>query len=233
MKTVILCGGLGSRLAEDTRLIPKPMVKIGKEPILIHILKIYYRYGFKDFVLALGYKSKIIQSYFKKNKFPFRVKTVFTGNKTLTGTRLFKLKKLLINEKNFMLTYGDGLTNQNINSLLKYHLRHKKVSTMTIVRPPIRFGEVYLKGNKVFSFKEKPQIKKGWINGGFFVFSSKIFNFLSKENQMLEKEPLEKLVKKKQLMAFKHDGFWQCMDNIRDKNTLNELIRYKKALWMI
>jgi glucose-1-phosphate cytidylyltransferase len=233
MKIVILCGGLGTRLAEDTKLIPKPMVKIGKKPILIHILKIYYKYGFKDFILALGYKSKIIQNYFKKKKFPFRVKTVFTGYKTLTGTRLFKLKRLLINEKNFMLTYGDGLTNQNINYLLRYHLRHKKISTMTVVRPPVRFGEVYLKGNRVFSFKEKPQTKKGWINGGFFVFSSKIFNFLSKKNQMLEKEPMNKLTKKKQLMAFKHNGFWQCMDNIRDKNALNELVRSKKALWMI
>jgi len=233
MKTVILCGGLGTRLAEETRLIPKPMVRIGGKPILIHILEVYYKHGFKDFILALGYKSNIIQSYFKKNKFPFKVKTVFTGNKTLTGTRLFKLKKLLINEKNFMLTYGDGLTNQNIKYLLKYHLRHKKVATMTVVRPPVRFGEVYLKGNRVFSFKEKPQIATGWINGGFFVFSSKIFNFLSKKNQMLEKQAMEKLTQKGQLMAFKHTGFWQCMDNIRDKNILNELIRSKKALWMI
>jgi glucose-1-phosphate cytidylyltransferase len=233
MKTVILCGGLGTRLAEETRLIPKPMVRIGRKPILIHILEIYYKHGFKDFILALGYKSNIIQSYFKKNKFPFKVKTVFTGNKTLTGTRLFKLKKLLINEKNFMLTYGDGLTNQNIKYLLKYHLRHKKVATMTVVRPPVRFGEVYLKGNRVFSFKEKPQITTGWINGGFFVFSTKIFNFLSKKNQMLEKQAMEKLTQKKQLMAFKHTGFWQCMDNIRDKNILNELIRSKKALWTI
>ena len=233
MKTVILCGGLGTRLAEETRLIPKPMVRIGGKPILIHILEVYYKHGFKDFILALGYKSNIIQSYFKKNKFPFKVKTVFTGNKTLTGTRLFKLKKILINEKNFMLTYGDGLTNQNIKYLLKYHLRHKKIATMTVVRPPVRFGEVYLKGNRVFSFKEKPQITTGWINGGFFVFSSKIFNFLSKKNQMLEKQAMEKLTHKEQLMAFKHTGFWQCMDNIRDKNILNELIRSKKALWMI
>jgi glucose-1-phosphate cytidylyltransferase len=233
MKTVILCGGLGTRLAEETRLIPKPMVRIGRKPILIHILEIYYKHGFKDFILALGYKSNIIQSYFKKNKFPFKVKTVFTGNKTLTGSRLFKLKKLLINEKNFMLTYGDGLTNQNIKYLLKYHLRHKKVATMTVVRPPVRFGEVYLKGNRVFSFKEKPQITTGWINGGFFVFSTKIFNFLSKKNQMLEKQAMEKLTQKEQLMAFKHTGFWQCMDNIRDKNILNELIRSKKALWTI
>ena len=233
MKTVILCGGLGTRLAEETRLIPKPMVRIGGKPILIHILEIYYKHGFKDFILALGYKSNIIQTYFKKNKFPFKVKTVFTGNKTLTGTRLFKLKKLLINEKNFMLTYGDGLTNQNIKYLLKYHLRHKKVATMTVVRPPVRFGEVYLKGNRVFSFKEKPQITTGWINGGFFVFSSRIFNFLSKKNQMLEKQAMEKLTQKEQLMAFKHNGFWQCMDNIRDKNILNELIRSKKASWMI
>lgn len=233
MKTVILCGGLGTRLSEETRLIPKPMVKIGNKPILIHILEIYYKQGFNDFILALGYKSNIIKNYFKKNIFPFKVKTVFTGNKTLTGTRLFKLKKLLINEKNFMLTYGDGLTNQNIENLVRYHLKHKKVATMTVVRPPVRFGEVYLKGNRIFSFKEKPQTTSGWINGGFFIFSSKIFNFLSKKNQMLEKQAMEKLTQKRQLMAFKHTGFWQCMDNTRDKNLLNELIRSKKAPWMI
>ena len=233
MKTVILCGGLGTRLAEETKAIPKPMVIIGGKPILIHILEIYSKHGFKDFILALGYKSKIIKNYFKKNKFPFKVKTVFTGNKTLTGTRLFKLKKILINEKNFMLTYGDGLTSQNIKDLLKYHLKHKKVATMTVVRPPVRFGEVYLKKNKVVSFKEKPQIKSGWINGGFFVFSYKIFNFLSNKNQMLEKEPITKLTQKRQLMAFKHEDFWQCMDNIRDKNLLNELIKSNKAPWKI
>jgi glucose-1-phosphate cytidylyltransferase len=233
MKTVILCGGLGTRLAEETKAIPKPMVIIGGKPILIHILEIYSKHGFKDFILALGYKSKIIKNYFKKNKFPFKVKTVFTGNKTLTGTRLFKLKKILINEKNFMLTYGDGLTSQNIKDLLKYHLKHKKVATMTVVRPPVRFGEVYLKKNKVVSFKEKPQIKSGWINGGFFVFSYKIFNFLSNKNQMLEKEPMTKLTQKRQLMAFKHEDFWQCMDNIRDKNLLNELIKSNKAPWKI
>ena len=233
MKTVILCGGLGTRLVEETRLIPKPMVKIGNKPILIHILEIYFRNGFKDFILATGYKSQIIKNYFKKKKFPYRVKVVFTGNKSLTGTRLFKLKKLLINEKDFMLTYGDGLTNQNIKKLLKYHFKHKKIATMTIVRPPVRFGEVYLKGNCISHFMEKPHSTKGWVNGGYFVFNSKIFNFLSKKNQMLEKQPIEKLTKRKQIMGFKHKGFWQCMDNMRDKNLLNGLINSKKALWMI
>jgi len=233
MKIVILCGGLGTRLVEETRLIPKPMVKIGNKPILIHILEIYFKNGFNDFILATGYKSQIIKDYFKKKKFPYKVKVVFTGNKSLTGTRLFKLKKLLINEKNFMLTYGDGLTNQNIKKLLKYHLKHKKIATMTIVRPPVRFGEVYLKGNRISHFMEKPQSTKGWVNGGYFIFSSKIFNFLSKKNQMLEKQPIEKLTKRKQIMGFRHKGFWQCMDNMRDKNFLNELINSKKALWMI
>ncbi len=232
MKVVILCGGFGTRLGKETKIIPKPMVKIDKYPILVHILKHYHKHGFNDFILALGYKGEKIQKYFKNNKFNFKVKPIHTGKKTLTGGRLLKLKTLLSNEKNFMLTYGDGLTNQNIKKLVKFHLKHKKIATMTVVRPPVRFGEVALKNNKVVRFKEKPQIKSSWINGGFFVFTKKIFKYLKKYNEMLERKPLEKLSSQKELMAFKHDDFWQCMDTQRDKELLVKLIKNKEAPWL-
>ena len=231
MKVVILCGGLGSRLSEETKTRPKPMVKIGSKPILIHIMEIYEKFGFKDFVLASGYKHKIINNYFKKNK-KYKVNVVNTGKKTLTGGRLIKLKKILKNEENFMLTYGDGLTNQNLKKLLAFHLKNKKIGTVTAVRPPVRFGELNLSKKRVKEFKEKPQANSGWINGGFFVFNFKIFNFLKNQNVMLEREPLTRLAKHGQLVAFKHKGFWQCMDNLRDKNLLNKLIKNKQAPWL-
>ena len=232
MKVVILCGGFGSRLGKETSVIPKPMVKIDKDPILIHILRLYFKHGYNDFILALGYKGNFIQNFFKKNKFKFKVRTIFTGKKTLTGGRLLKLKKYLKNQNNFMLTYGDGISDQNIKKLEKFHLKHNKTATMTVVRPPVRFGEVTLKKDKIIKFKEKPQIQSSWINGGFFVFSNKIFKFLSKDNEMLERNPMEKLYKKNQLMAFRHHGFWQCMDTQRDKDLLVKLIKEKKAPWL-
>ncbi len=232
MKVVILCGGFGSRLGKETSVIPKPLVKIDKNPIIVHILKLYYKHGYDDFILALGHKGEIIQKFFKKNKFKFNVKTIYTGKKTLTGGRLLKLKPLLSKERNFMLTYGDGISNQNIKKLVKYHLQHKKVATMTVVRPPVRFGEVTLKDKKVIKFKEKPQIKSSWINGGFFVFTKKIFDYLKKYDEMLEKKPLEKLSKERELVAFKHNGFWQCMDTQRDKELLIKLIKNKEAPWL-
>ena len=232
MKVIILCGGLGTRIGEETKIIPKPMVKIDKNPILIHIMKIYYKYGYKDFILALGYKGKYIYNFFKKKKFKFNVKPIFTGFNTLTGSRLLKLKKYLKNEQNFMVTYGDGLTNQNIKKLVSYHKKSKKICTMTVVRHPVRFGEIILKKNKVISFKEKPQLNNSWINGGFFVFKNDIFKFLSKKNEMLETRAMEKLLKKKQIAAFKHTGFWQCMDTSREKKYLSQLIKLKKAPWM-
>ena len=149
MKVVILCGGFGTRLGKETSVVPKPMVKIDKNPIVIHILNHYYKYGFNDFILALGYKGNKIKKFFETNKFKFKVRTVFTGKKTLNGGRLLKLKSLLSNEKNFMLTYGDGISDQNLKKLVKFHLMHKKIATMTVVRPPVRFGEVTLKNKKV------------------------------------------------------------------------------------
>ena len=229
MKIVILCGGLGSRLSEETKLIPKPMVKIGNIPIIQHLINIYSFYGFKNFILATGYKNKVIEKYFKKKK---NIKCVFTGNSTLTGGRLLRLKKLFNKNESFMLTYGDGLTNQNIKKLLKFHLKHKKVATLTAVKPPARFGELFLKGNRITAFEEKPQLNNNWINGGFFVFNYEIFNLIKGDKMMLEREPLTKLAKKKELMAFKHKGFWQCVDTMRDKNILVNLWKSKKAPWL-
>lgn len=231
IKVVILCGGLGSRLGAETTIIPKPMVKIDKDPILLHIMRIYKKFSFNDFILATGYKHKVIKSYFKNNK-EFKVKIVFTGHNSLTGQRLKKLKKYLVKEDYFFLTYGDGLADINLKQLFKFHLKHKKDATMTAVRPPVRFGEVKLKNNLIINFEEKPQIKNNWINGGFFIFNKNIFSYLGKSNEMFEKKPIKKLIKAKKIMAFKHEGFWQCMDTQRDKNYLQKLIKDKKALWM-
>ena len=234
MKVVILCGGKGTRLGFETKIIPKPMVRINKDPIILHILNYYKKYGYSEFILALGYKGHIIKNYFKKNKkLLLNIKCIDTGKNTLTGSRLLKLKKYLLKEKNFMLTYGDGLTDQNLNKLEKFHLKNKKTATMTVVRPPVRFGEVKMKGKLIRNFKEKPQIQDSWINGGFFVFSRDIFKFLSQDNEMLEKKPLERLSKKKQLIGFKHLGFWQCMDTPRDKEYLIKLLKNKIAPWKI
>tara|TARA_E500000178_G_C16964317_1_gene727597 strand:+ start:170 stop:865 length:696 start_codon:yes stop_codon:yes gene_type:complete len=231
MKVIILCGGLGSRLSEETKTKPKPMVKICGKPILIHIMEIYKKFGFNDFILASGYKHNYIKNYFKKNK-KFNVIVEFTGRNTLTGGRILRLKKFFNTGENFMLTYGDGLTNQNLKKLLAFHKRKNKVATLTAVRPPVRFGEIILKDDYVKSFKEKPQVKKGWINGGFFVFNYEIFNYIKNENTMLERDPMNLLVKKKNLASYKHPGFWQCMDTMRDKKFLELLIKQKKALWM-
>jgi len=228
MKVVILCGGLGSRLAEETRLVPKPMVKIGNLPILSHIIKIYNHFGFEKFILATGYKSEIIERYFKKKK---NIRCIYTGRKTLTGGRLLRLKKFFNPGENFMLTYGDGLTNQNLKKLVNFHLRHKKIATLTSVKPPARFGEIFLKGNKIKKFEEKSQLRSNWINGGFFVFNYKIFDFISGNQTMLEREPFKKLTKSNQLMAYKHYDFWQCMDTMRDKNILKNMWSKKKAPW--
>ena len=233
MKIVILCGGLSSRLSEETRLKPKPMVKIGSLPILIHIMKIYEKYGFNKFVLALGYKKKNIIDYFNKNKNKkWNIELVDTGKNSLTGNRLLKLKKQLINEENFFMTYGDGLIDLNIAKLLNFHKKNKKIATLTAVRPPARFGELKIqKAGLVKKFEEKNQINEGWINGGFFVFNKKIFDYLPKNQCMLERGPLNKLTQDKQLVALKHNGFWQCMDTLRDKELLNKLWNSGKFKW--
>ena len=226
MKVVILAGGLGTRLSEYTKTIPKPMIKINKEPILIHIMKHYYKYGFKDFYVALGYKSNVIKNYFKKNKFMWKTNLIDTGKSTMTGGRLKRLKKYLKNET-FMVTYGDGLSNVNIRKLIRFHKKNKKLVTMTAVRPPARFGALKLLGNKVKYFKEKSSLDEGWINGGFFVMESKFLKYIRNDKTFLEKTPLENVAKSNQLFAFKHRGFWQCMDTKRDKEILERILRKK------
>ena len=209
MKVVILAGGLGTRMSEYTKTIPKPMVKIGKFPIIIHIINLYMRYGFYDFLIAAGYKSNILKKKyfknFKKSGKEFKTKIfgktcsiniVETGLKTLTGGRLKRVEKYLGNEKNFMFTYGDGISNVNINQLKQFHLKNNKLITVTAVRPPARFGELLLKGTKVMSFKEKPQVTNGWINGGFFVAKTSFLKLISKDSDILERAPLEKASKK-------------------------------------
>jgi len=230
MKVVILAGGLGTRIADHSSL-PKPMITINGKPIISHILEIFISQGFNEFIIAVGYKGHIIKKYFKK-KFPkSNIKIVDTGKKTLTGNRIKKLKGYLT-EENFMLTYGDGLCNVNLNELLKFHLSHKKLATVTAVHPPTRFGELVLRKNKVKNFEEKPQLQKGWINGGFFVFKKEFLNLIPQKPVMLEREPLKVAIKKNQFMAFKHKYFWHCMDNRRDHSNLEKLCKLKKLPWL-
>ena len=195
MKVVILAGGKGTRISEYTKTIPKPMIKIGQKPIIEHIINHYKKYDFNEFIIAAGYKSSILKKYFNKKKYP-NIKVVDTGKETLTGKRIKKLEKYLKNET-FMLTYGDGLTNLNLKKLFNFHKKNQKISTMTIVHPPARFGEVECENSLIKSFKEKPQLQKGWINGGYFVFEPNFFKILNNKNIMLEREPIQKLVKKK------------------------------------
>ena len=243
MKVVILAGGLGTRMSEYTKTVPKPMVKIGKFPIIIHIINLYMRHGFYDFLIAAGYKSTILKKYFKNFKKSgkefqtkifgktCRINIVETGLKTLTGGRLKRVEKYLGNEKNFMFTYGDGISNVNINQLKQFHLKNKKLITVTAVRPPARFGELILKGTKVISFKEKPQVTNGWINGGFFVAKTSFLKLISKDSDILERAPLEKASKKKELLAYKHKGFWKCMDVKRDRDELQKIYKQNKFNW--
>ncbi len=227
MKVVILAGGLGTRISEYTKTIPKPMIEINKKPILHRIMDHYSKYGFKDFYIALGYKGHVIKKYFKKKKIKdWNINLINTGKRTMTGGRLKRLEKIIKNET-FLMTYGDGLSNVNIKKLINFHRKNKKLVTLTAVRPPARFGAIKLKKNIVKYFKEKSKLDEGWINGGFFVMESKFLKYIKNDKSYLEKEPFEKLSKKKQLFAFKHDGFWQCMDTLRDKEILEDAVRKK------
>ena len=253
MKTVILCGGLGTRLSEETQVKPKPMVEIGSRPILWHIMKIYERSGFVDFVLALGYKGDAIKDYFlnyharksdltvglASNSVSYRnpmvedwtVTMADTGADTMTGGRLLRLKELLQPTGTFLLTYGDGVSDVNISRLVDFHKSHGRLATVTAVRPPVRFGELAIEEDRVVSFEEKPQAREGWINGGFFVFEPEIFDMIAGDATMLERQPLEQLARKGELRAYCHDGFWQCMDTLRDKHALEELWNSGAAPW--
>ncbi len=244
MKTVILAGGFGTRLSEYTDIIPKPMVKIGNQPILWHIMKRYEKFNINDFYIALGYKSELIKNYFlnynllnndfsitlsngKIEKYRsesenWNVTLVDTGIQTMTGGRLKQLKEFL-SDDTFMLTYGDGLADIDISKLIDFHKNHKKIATITAVRPPARFGELELDNEKVVSFKEKPQLNQGWINGGFMVLEPEFIDLIDGNSTLLEREPLELVASKGELMAYRHDGFWQCMDTKRDKELLENL----------
>ena len=224
MKVIILAGGKGTRIPEYSSKIPKPMVKINGIPILVHIMNHYSAYGFKDFIIALGYKGKVIKDYFKKNKFLWNIKLVNTGLNSMTGGRI-KLLKEIIGNNTFMMTYGDGVSNVNLKKLLNFHKKNKNLITMTAVRPPARFGAIKLKGNLVKYFKEKSKIDEGWINGGFFVIEPDFINFIKNENTYLEREPLEVASSKKELYAYKHNDFWQCMDTKRDKDLLEKILK--------
>ena len=230
MKVILLAGGFGTRLSEYTDEIPKPMVQIGEKPMLWHIMKIYAKYNYKDFIIATGYKSEIIKKYFSKNSENWNITLVETGKNTMTGGRVKRLQKI-IGKETCMLTYGDGLSDIDLDSLLKFHKKHKKLVTVSAVRPPARFGAIELKGDQVTKFKEKSHLGEGWINGGFFVIEPNFFNFIDGDGTYLEREPLEKAAREGQLFAYKHDGFWQCMDTKRDKDNLEEIYS-KSAPWL-
>ena len=255
MKLVILAGGRGTRISEETLVKPKPLVEIGGLPIIWHIMKIYSHFGFNDFVICCGYKGYMIKEYFsnyglhtsdttidlknktikvhKKTTEKWKVTLINTGEETMTGGRILRIKNYVGN--NFCLTYGDGLANVNIKKLINFHKVNKKIGTVTVVQPVARFGRVELdKNNMVKKFLEKTQgDNSGWINGGFFVFNKKIFKYLKNDQTIFEKEPLENLSKDKELSAYKHKGFWQPMDTLREKEHLEELWQSNKAPWKL
>jgi glucose-1-phosphate cytidylyltransferase len=252
MKVAILAGGLGSRLAEETELKPKPMVEIGGKPILWHILMHYAHYGFQDFAIALGYKGEVIKKYMldycslnrdlsislrtgkvKMNggSVPnWNVELVDTGLKTQTGGRIKRLAPYL-GDETFMLTWGDGVSDVNLHHLLDFHRSHGKLATLTAVRPTARFGHLEMQGDQIVEFSEKPQTKEGWINGAFFVLEPEVFDFIEGDSTHFEKEPLERLAANGQLMAYRHTSFWQCMDTLREKKYLEDLWEKEKAPW--
>ena len=257
VKVVILCGGLGTRLREETEFRPKPMVTIGDKPILWHIMKIYANYGFNDFVLCLGYKGEMIKEFFyhyellnndftvelgnnnhleiynRQNENGWRVTLADTGHTAMTGSRIKRIEKY-VDTDIFMLTYGDGLSDINLESLLKYHKSHKKIGTVTAVHPQSRYGELLVEKNSVIHYSEKPQMEESLVNGGFFVFNKYFFEYLdAKDDCALEKKPLEKLSADGELMVYHHEGFWQSMDTFRDLQLLNNLWNSGQQPWKV
>jgi glucose-1-phosphate cytidylyltransferase len=225
MKVVILAGGKGTRISEYTKTIPKPMIKVCGKPIIHRIIDHYVRYGHKEFYIALGYKGEIIKKYFIKKKFSkdIKINLIETGKNTMTGGRLKRLKNFL--DDTFLLTYGDGLSNVNLDKLINFHKKNKNVITLTAVRPPARFGFIKIFNNKVKYFREKNTLDAGWINGGFFVINPKFIDYINNDKTFLEQEPFKKATKVNQLLAYKHNGFWQCMDTLRDKEILEKKIK--------
>jgi glucose-1-phosphate cytidylyltransferase len=255
MKAVILAGGLGSRLSEETVLRPKPMVEIGGKPILWHILNIFAAHGVTEFIVALGYRAEVVKEYFlnfyalnnsisidlssgsttvhQGNAPPWKVHLVDTGLNTQTGGRIKRLGSWLGQDDVFMATYGDGVADVDIAALLKFHAAHGKLATVTTVRPPARFGQIVTEGNLVREFAEKPQTGEGWINGGFFVLSRRVLDYIDGDETLWEREPMERLAADGQLMAYRHDGFWQPMDTLRERRLLEELWASGKAPWKV
>ena len=244
MKVVILAGGKGTRITEETKKIPKPMIKIGSMPILWHIMKIYSFYGFNDFIICCGYKKKIIIDFFKqkknlyfgKNHFKkidpnWKVNCIDTGLETATGGRLLKISKHLQNSNNFLMTYGDGLSDINIHKLINYHIKNNKLATVSATNPPSRFGLIKInkRTNIVKNFNEKPNVENDWINGGFFVLNKKVLEFIPSYSEAWENIPMKTICNEKQLVAFKHNSFWQPMDTLRERNLLNDLYKKKKS----
>ena len=254
MKVAILAGGVGSRLAEETETKPKPMVEIGGKPILWHIMKHYDYYGFNRFVIALGYKGEVIKKYITdycslhsdltvnlrtgsifshNNGSPdWTVDLVDTGTDTLTGGRIKRLRPYL-DDQTFMLTWGDGVSDVNLHDLLAFHRSHGRLATLTAVRPPARFGHLVIEGDEIVEFSEKPQTQEGWINGAFFVLEPAVFDYIDGDGTQWEKEPLERLAKEGQLIAYRHTSFWQCMDTLRDKRLLENLWQCGRAPWNV
>ena len=231
MQVVILAGGFGTRLSEETDLVPKPMVRIGNLPIIHHIMTYYAKFGHTDFVIAMGYKARVIQEFFSQVQAPdWTVKLVDTGLETSTGGRIKKLEHLLDDE--FLLTYGDGLSNVDLDKLLKHHISFGKIATVTAVRPPARFGTIESAEGIVTKFAEKDPQEAGWINGGFFCLNKKVCSFINDFSTSFESEPLNKLVAIKELTAYEHNGWWQPMDTLRDKRTLQALWENGEAPWL-
>ena len=251
MKVVILAGGLGTRLSEETVNMPKPMVQIGGHPMLWHIMNIYAHYGKNQFVVALGYKGEMINDYFLRFRDlyvnlevnlktgevktgqapPWTVQLIDTGTATMTGGRMLRLRKYLGDD--FMMTYGDGVADINLNTLLSFHRRHGKLATVTAVHPQARFGGIELDGDQVAHFAEKSQTTQGWINGGFFVLDRKVLDYIDGDATLWEREPMERLAEAGQLMAYKHEGYWQPMDTLREKNLLESLWQSGQAPWKV
>lgn len=255
MKAVILAGGLGSRLSEETTLRPKPMVEIGGRPIIWHIMKIFSHYEINDFIICLGYRGYMLKEYFanyalhmsditidicnkkitvhQNSAEPWRISLVDTGDGTMTGGRLKRISPYLEKDEHFCMTYGDGLADIDISALVAFHRSHGKMATVTAVHPPKRFGQIISEDTKVKTFKEKPDGEGGWINGGFFVLSPKVIDLIDGDATSWEREPLERLADKEQIHAFEHEGFWQPMDTLRDKNYIEELWQSGKAPWRL
>ena len=232
MKAVILAGGYGTRFGEETHLKPKPMIEIGGKPILWHILKIYSAHKINEFVICCGYKGNVVKEYFSKfDSALWNIELVDTGIDTMTGGRIKRIQNHI--DDTFCLTYGDGLSDVDINSLISFHKGKKSLATLTAVHPPERFGVLELSEEYVTEFHEKHRGQSSWINGGFFVFEPEIFDYINDDTTILERAPLETLAKEKKLTAFKHDGFWYSMDTLRDKNNLENLWNSKKAPWKI